>query len=253
MHRSQRFGCFAYPLVLFVFLAAPGLFAQNSTSAPAPSQQANQQPENPQQQQLRLAQEARARIRARRQQRIRLAIKDTYSHKYEIYGGGGYVRFHPGPNLQHMNETAWNGGFTDYLWSRLGLTADFRGYYGIAYTQHNIYNIFHPSITQFTFMGGPQYRVVRQQHLAVSAQLLAGMAKGTFNGNSALFPGTLLGMWSNGTSFSGGAAVPVDFNLSPTIAFRISPNYTVTTFGSTTQMKNLGFTSDLVFRWGRKK
>ena len=252
MHCSQRLGCLAYPLVLVLCLAAPGLLAQNSTAAPPSSTPEAQQQENPQQQQARLAQEAQARIRARRQQRVRMAIQDTYTHKYEVYGGGGYLRFLPGASLQHMNEEAWNGGFTDYLRGRLGVAVDFRGYYGIAFTQHNIYNIFHPSISEFTFMGGPQYRIMRQQHYAVSAQLLAGVAKGTFNGNSALFPGTLLGMWSNGTKFSGGAAVPVDLNLGPALAIRISPNYTVTTFGGTSQLKNLGFTSALVFRWGRQ-
>ena len=55
MHRSQRFGCLVYPLLLFVSFAASRLFAQDSTSAPPPSQpQSQQQPENPQQDQVHL-------------------------------------------------------------------------------------------------------------------------------------------------------------------------------------------------------
>lgn len=262
MHHRQRFGCFAYPLVLVLAICAPGLLAQNSGSAQpssssssssSASAQAGPQQENPEADQARLAREARTRIRARRQQRIQKAVEDTYNHKYEIYGGGAYVRFHPGPNLQHINEEGWSGGFTDYLRPRLGVTVDFRGYYGLAYTEHNIYDIFHPSITQFTFMAGPQYRIIRMQRWAISAQLLAGATKGTFNGNSALFPGTLIGMWSNGTDFSAGAALPLDVNLGPALAFRISPNYMFTTFGGSEQYKNIGFTSGLVYRWGRQK
>jgi hypothetical protein len=114
MHHSKRFGCQVYPLLFLIILAVPGLLAQNptdtSSQAPAPAQT---EPENPQQNQVRLAQEAQARIRARRQQRTERVVQDTYSHKFEVYGGGGYARFRPGSALQHINESAWNAGFTD--------------------------------------------------------------------------------------------------------------------------------------------
>ena len=135
MHQSKRFGCHVCPILFLITLAVPGLIAQNSTSnpSPAPAAPAQTEPENPQQNQVRLAQEAQARIRARRAQRTQRVIEDTYSHKFEAYGGGGYTRFRPGSTLQHVNESAWNGGLTDYLWGRLGLTADLRGYYGTAF------------------------------------------------------------------------------------------------------------------------
>ena len=253
MHHSKRFGCQVYPLLFLITLAVPGLMAQNSTGsdsqAPAQTQT---QPENPQQNQVRLAQEAQARIRARRQQRTQRVVQDTYSHKFEVYGGGGYTRFRPGGSLQHINESAWNGGFTDYLWGRLGLTADLRGYYGTAFITPNPYNIFKPSISEYTFMAGPQYRIVRREHWAISGQVLVGGAKGNFNANGAELPGTLVGLWSNGTNFSAAVGVPIDYNLAPGLAVRIQPGYWLTTFGSTAQVKNLGFTSGLVFRFGRQ-
>ena len=52
-------------------------------------------PENPQQNQVRLAQEAQARIHARRDSAKQRVVQDTYSHKFEVYGGGGYTRFRP--------------------------------------------------------------------------------------------------------------------------------------------------------------
>jgi hypothetical protein len=252
MHLSQRFGYVLYPLVLFVFLAAPRLIAQNSAGAPQATPQSSQQNENPQQDQVRLAQQAQARIRARREQRIQHTIEDTYSHKYEIYGGGGYTRFRPGSNLQHMNESAWNGGFTDYILPRLGITGDLRGYYGTAFTGINPYNIFKPSITQYTFMAGPQYRITRGEKWAISGQVLVGAAKGIFNANSAQLPGTFVGLWPSGVDFSVSAGVPIDYNLGPGLAVRLTPNYWLTTFGSTTQLKNLGFTLGLVVRFGRR-
>lgn len=222
-----------------------------STQAGPPSAQ-TEKPENPIANQIRLATEARARIAARRRQRREAAIHDTYSHKYEIYGGGGYLRFRPGSSLQHINETAWNVGFSDYLRPRLAATGEIRGYYGTAFIGNNEFGLFKPAITQYAFLGGPQYRFVQRVHWAVSAQVLAGVSKGIFNGNSANFPGPLLGMWPNGTSFAIAPAVPIDYNLGPALAVRISPNYLFTHFGGTPQVKNLGFTAGLVVRFGRQ-
>jgi hypothetical protein len=253
MHHSKRFGCHVYPLLFLVVLAVPGLPAQNptssSSSAPAQTQA---EPENPQQNQVRLAQEAQARIRARRAQRTQRVVQDTYSHKFEVYGGGGYTRFRPGESLQHINESAWNGGFTDYIRPRLGITADLRGYYGTAFITPNQFNIFKPSISEYSFMAGPQYRIVRREHWAVSGQVLVGGSKGNFNGNGAEFPGTLVGLWSSGTNFSAAVGVPIDYNIGPGLAFRIQPSYWLTTFSSTPQVKNLGFNTGLVFRFGRQ-
>jgi opacity protein-like surface antigen len=228
--------------------------AQNSPGSvsPAPAQ-VQAEPENPQQNQIRLAQEAQARIRARRLQRSQRVIQDTYSHKFEVYGGGGYLRFRPGSSLQHINESAWNGGFTDYFRPRLGITGDARGYYGTAFITPNPYNIFKPSISQYVFMAGPQYRIVSREHWAVSGQVLVGVAKGNFNASSSLVPpGTLIGLWSNGTNLAFAAGVPIDYNLSPGLAVRLRPDYLLTTFGSTTQVKNLGFSIGIVYRFGRQ-
>lgn len=254
MHHSKRFGYRVYPFLFLITLAVPGLMAQNSTGSVPPAPAEAQAPaENPQQNQIRLAQEAQARIHARREQRKQRVVQDTYSHKFEVYGGGGYLRFRPGGPLQHINESAWNGGFTDYIRGRLGVTADLRGYYGTAFITPNPYNIFKPSITQYTYMAGPQYRILSREHWAISGQVLAGVAKGNFSASSSgVPPGTLIGLWSNGVNFSASLGVPVDYNLGPTLAVRLQPEYLFTTFGGTTQLKNLGFSSGLVYRFGRK-
>ncbi len=65
-------------------------------------------------------------------------------------------------------------------------------------------------------------------------------------------PGPLVGLWSNGTNFSLAVGVPIDYNLAPGLAVRIQPGYWLTTFGSTAQVKNLGFNAGLVYRFGRQ-
>ena len=79
-----------------------------------------------------------------------------------------------------------------------------------------------------------------------------GGSKGNFNANGAELPGTLVGLWSNGTSVSFAAGVPFDYNLGTSLALRIQPGYWLTTFGSTTQVKNLGFNAGLVYRFGHQ-
>ena len=252
MHHSKRFGCQVYPLLFLIILAVPGLMAQNpthtSSQAPAPAQT---EPENPQQNQVRLAQEAQARIQARRTERRQRVIQDTYSHKFEIYGGGGYTRFRPGPSLQHINESAWNVGVTDYLRPRLGVTADLRGYYGTAFTYPGPYNIFKPSISEYSFMAGPQYRIVRREHRAISGQALVGGPRGT---SMPTEPSCQAHSSDCGVTvpMSALAGVPIDYNLGTALAFRIQPGYWLTTFSNTPQVKNLGFNAGLVYRFGRQ-
>lgn len=232
----QRSGYHGYSLLfLLTLLFAPFALAQTDTT----QQPAAKPAENT---------SVQARIRARRQQRTAQLINEIYSRKYEAYFGGGYLRFLPG-NLQRVNEVSWDGGFTDYLTHKLGVTVDVRGQYGTAYTYNNEFDIHQPQIHQFAFLGGPQYRIYARPHVAVSARVLAGGVYGDFNGDTRGL-GSLLRLYPDGTAVGVNAGLPVDFNLSPRLAVRLTPEYFLTTFGSTTQ-NNRGFTAGVVYRLGK--
>jgi hypothetical protein len=286
MHRSRFLGYVAYPLLTFFSPLSAHLIAQAAgtpqnqapappESAPAPDtsqplgpppapidplarqqQQSNSQ-SNPQQsypneqERIRLAREAQARVRARRQQRTQAVIQDTYSHKYEAYFGYGYLRFRPGSALQHVTEYGWNIGITDYIRPKLGITADFRGYYGNAYVGNNPYARFKPFISNYSIMGGPQYRFVERKSWGVSGQVLAGITRSLFDGDSSGFPGTLLGLYPNQWRFAAAVGAPVDYNLGPGLALRLTPTYYFTNFGGEAQ-NNLGFTAGATYRFGRR-
>ena len=64
-------------------------------------------------------------------------------------------------------------------------------------------------------------------------------------------PASNVGVYSNGNVFNVSVGAAVDYNLSPTLAVRLMPNYLLTDYGSTLQ-HNLGFTSGIVYRWGRQ-
>jgi hypothetical protein len=267
MQCSKRAGYLVYPLLILAFSVASFSPAQTSTSpeqstptpatdaspqqAPADSSSAQPQTKYPDaQDRARLAREAQERVRARRAARTRAAIKDTYSHKYDIYFGYAYLRMRPGHFLQHATEYGWNAGFTDYLKPKLGVTVDLRGYYTNAYVGNNPYAEFKPFISNYAVMGGPQYYLRQRKNYAVSGQVLAGITRNLFYGNSAKLPGPLVGLYPNQTRFTALAAAPVDVNLGPGLALRISPTYNLTTWGGDIQ-HNLGFTLGLNYRLGR--
>jgi hypothetical protein len=200
------------------------------------------------------------RIRARREQRRLAAIHDVYSHLYEAYIGGGYLRFHPGPGavagqgLQRVNEYAWDIGFTRYYSQKLGVTIDGRGTYGSAYVGNppiSLGAINKPSITQYAGMIGPTYRFLLHPKYSVSGRVLVGGAYGIFSGDTTPFGPTAVGLYPDGASVAISASVPLEYNVSPNLGVRIAPEYVMTNFGSEIQ-NSLGFTGGIVIRFGKQ-
>jgi hypothetical protein len=303
MHCSKSLGYLAYPLLILSLVAALSMQAQTTDNpqqsappaqSPAPdteSQPTPLQPTQPtpltrdplsqaqqeqgnsnsqpqanypnEQERIRLAREAQERVRARRAARTAATVKDTYSHKYEIYFGYSYLRMRPGHFLQHGNEYGWNAGMTRLFTPKFGVSADLRGYYKSVFVGNNPYSLNQPFISNYSAMVGPQYYVRQRKNYAISGQVLAGVTHNLFNADSAGHPGNLVGLYDNGTRFTAAAVVPVDINLGPGLALRIAPDYNLTTWGYnlTTQtgpisgtdlQHNLGFTLGLNYRFGRQ-
>lgn len=195
-----------------------------------------------------------ARLRARREARRVAAIHDVYSHLYEAYVGSGYLRFHPGPGLQRVNEYAWDIGVTRYFNEKLGVTIDGRGTYGTAFVGLPVPTsgaLTNPSISQYAGMIGPTYRFILHPKYSVSGRVLAGGGYGNFSGDLGSFTPADVGLYANGPSIAISASAPFEYNVSPGLGVRVAPEYFLTNFGSTTQ-NNLGFTAGLVFRWGKQ-
>jgi hypothetical protein len=294
MQCSKSLGYLAYPLLTFLLVAALSMQAQTTNNPPqsAPPAQSPDtdaqptplQPTTPapvtrdplsqaqqeqgssasqpqrnypnEQERVRLAREAQERVRARREARTQAAIKDTYSHKYEIYFGYAYLRMRPGHDLQHANESGWNAGITRLFSPKLGVSADLRGYYKSVYVGNNPYSLFQPFISNYSVMVGPQYYVRQKKSYAISGQVLAGVTHNLFDATSAGQPGYLVGLYDNGTRFTAAAVLPVDVNLGPGLALRIAPDYNLTTWADHTRgtdyQHNLGFMLGLNYRFGRQ-
>ncbi len=249
-------GYLAYPVMaLAILLASATMRAQDASSQQQTDSQSQSDTQTQTQapaQRTEVLREAQLRVKARRRLRVQQIIQDTYSHKYETYFGGGYLRFRPGSTLQKNSESAWNVGITDYLWGKVGLTADFRGYYGTTFTYVNQYQVFSPSVSQYTFMAGPQLRFFEGQHWAWSGVALVGLGHGNFGTGTGGLPPTLIGLYPDGNALNLSVGAVVDYNLSPGLALRLTPMYLMSRYGSDTQ-NNLGFTAGVVYRFGRQK
>jgi hypothetical protein len=195
---------------------------------------------------------ARRETNASRQARIQRTIDDTYSHRYEVVGGGGYLRFRSGQYTKKNNEVSWAAATNYYLNPRLAIVADARGSFGYANALiNNPYGVYHPQINEYTFMGGGSYRFYRKEKVALSAQALGGVGWGIFSGGAKGLQGTTIGLWPDGFKPAFSLGVSADYNVFPEFALRFTPTYVGTTFGSTVQ-NNVGFNVGLLYRFGRQ-
>jgi hypothetical protein len=234
--------------------ALPVLQSQSSSSSSTPAPAAQQAPAEAQSQPQISVQ---ARIKARREQRRTAAIHEVYDHLYEIFTGGGYLRFTPGASLQRVNEYNWNTGVTRYFNERLGVTVDGRGYYGTPFIepQQGIppagsVRLDKPAISQYAALIGPTYRFYVQPKYSISGRVLGGYTYGNFTGDTNGF-GTLGVLYPDASTFAASASVFFEYNLAPNIGLRVAPEYYLTGFGSTEQ-NNLGYTLGIVVRFGKQ-
>lgn len=236
-------------LLASIFTALQVLQAQDSglSTAPAPQSQAPQLKPAENQGQMSV----QARIRARRSQRRAQAIRDTYSHLFDGFMGGGYLRFKPGPKLQRVTLYSWNAEVTRYYSQKLGVTIDGRGYYGTAFVGLNPFGLTRPAISQYGVLGGPTYRFVLHPRYSLSAHALGGVALGNFSGDTNGFNPQALGLYKDSTTYavSGGAVGEV--NVSPNLSLRLTGDYYGTGFGSEMQ-NSVGFSYGFVYRFGRQ-
>jgi hypothetical protein len=204
---------------------------------------------------------------ANRKARIARTIAETYSHRYEVAGGGGYMRFKPGSSLQKNNEvTFWMSG-TYFLNPKLGIIGEVRGAYGNAKIGNNIGGDvtlpFNPQISEYPFLGGVAYRVYAKEKIAVTVTGEGGAVLGKFDGDAKGFQSKDIGVWQDATKPAFALGANFDYNLYPNIAFRVSPTYVATFFRldpldtthgpQSTIQNNFGVNVGIVYRFGKIK
>ena len=189
---------------------------------------------------------------ANRKARIARTIEATYGHPWEAAGGGGYMRYRSGPYLRQNNEVSFWASTLYSLNPKLGIFGTVQGSYGKAQIGNTIYNIPNPQISEYAFMAGPSYRVVRQEKYGVSVFAQGGLDLGKFAGGSKGFTASEIGVWPGDFAAAFSAGASLDYNFDPSLAVRVTPAYLGTTFGGTIQnskVLNVG----IVYRFGKSK
>jgi hypothetical protein len=187
---------------------------------------------------------------ANRKARIARTIDQTYGHRWEAAGGGGYMRYRSGPFLRQNNEVSFWASTLYSLNPKLGILGTVQGSYGRAKIGNTIYNIPNPQISEYAFMAGPSYRFVRREKYAVSGFVQAGADLGKFAGGSKGFSAAEIGVWTGDFAPAFSVGANLDYNFDPSFAVRVTPAYIGTTFESTIQNSkslNIGF----VYRFGK--
>jgi hypothetical protein len=190
---------------------------------------------------------------ANRKARIERAIEKTYGHRYEAAGGGGFMRFQPGPYLQQNSEVTFWASTNYALSPTLGIAGEVRGAYGNAKIGNNIYNLpYKPQISQYSFLAGPSYRFLRKEKWSISGFGEGGMGLGKFAGDTKGLTAADLGLWTGDFTGAFSVGAHVDFNLYQNLALRATPNYLGTFYGGSFQHSK-GLDVGVVYRFGKIK
>jgi hypothetical protein len=200
---------------------------------------------------------ARRETNATRLARVQRSTEETYAHRYELIGGGGFLRFRSGDYTKKNNEVTWATALNYYLNPKLAIVADARGSFGNAHQQQPLIypQIPTPQINEYTFMGGASYRFYAKEKVAYSVQGLAGTGWGLFSGGGKGLTGPELGLWSDGLRPAFSVGVSADYNVYPNLAVRVTPTYVGTNFvganGSSIQ-NNVGVNVGVIYRFGHQ-
>ena len=192
-----------------------------------------------------------------RKARIARVIAQTYGHPWEAAGGGGYMRYRSGPYLRQNNEVSFWASTLYSLNPKLGILGTVQGSYGNA----QIGNVLpcqtcslpiNPQISEYAFMAGPSYRLVRREKYGVNGFVQGGMDLGKFAGGSHGYSAANIGVWPGDFSAAFSAGLNLDYNFDPSLAVRVTPAYLGTNFGGTMQnskVLNIG----VVYRFGKPR
>ena len=187
---------------------------------------------------------------ANRKARIARTVQDTYTHRWEVGGGPGYIRFRSGQFQKRDSQIAFWASSMYTLTPRLGVVAIATGGFGSARIGNTVQNAVDPQIQDYAFMAGPSYRLVAREKYAVSAYATGGASYGRFSTGPHDYLPQVVGIWPSGYAAAFSAGANFDYNLYPNLALRVSPNYLGTTFGNTLQ-SNKAINFGVIYRFGR--
>lgn len=180
-----------------------------------------------------------------------------YDSRWELYGGPAYSHFNAGPTLlQGANLGGVDIQAARFFTRRWALAANGRVYLGTSGAAPNPYGIRGPFVSQTMFLAGPELRGPSNQHASMTFHALVGGAYGSFESalydqNNRKVDPDLVGFFNNQTVFASALGGSIDLNRSPKLAFRISPDATLTNYTGKPFKEQFAISVGIVYRLGK--
>ncbi len=178
-------------------------------------------------------------------------IQQATAQTYELFTGYSVTRMKGETDSNRATMNGWNTSITGYPTSRFGLTADFAGFYGSAPATASVNGGTITtdgsgplSIRQYSFMAGPQVRLLQKGRLKTSFKAL-------FGGAYEYVPTNTYGTYSQ-TTFAANFGSNIDIKASKRVAIRFSPGLYLTQYGNSGTQKNFRFSVGPVFKFGEQ-
>ncbi len=180
-----------------------------------------------------------------------------YNFPWEIYGGIGYAATDAGP---HVLQQALLGGFNAEavreFSQRWGVGANVRGYFGTSGVGATVAGpagqIHGPFVAEYFLLGGPEYRVLFNQHAAMLLHTFVGGVYGDFQHDLGNVPPSTLDMFSNQMALGMALGGSLDLNRSPRLVFRIAPDALMSDFGGNGLAEHMSVSIGVVYRLGHQ-
>jgi hypothetical protein len=175
-----------------------------------------------------------------------------YDRRWELYGGFAYSHFDAGPNvLEGANLGGLDIQAARFFTKRWAAVANVRGYYGTSAAVPNHFGISGPFVSEHMFLAGPEFRGPSNEHASMTFHALFGGAYGLFDHALGGVPPGEVGFFNNQLAFGSAIGGSIDLNRSPRLALRISPDATLTNFGSAGIKEQFAISVGIVYRLGK--
>jgi hypothetical protein len=154
-----------------------------------------------------------------------------YDNRFDASIGLAYDHMKAGPTLLQGSNL---GGLdlSGSLWfsRHFAVEGSGRGYAGTSGAGVNSYNINGPFVSQYLFMGGPEWLGPHNKHGAMMAHVLVGGAYGNFTQDLRGNPPSVVDFYNNQLAPAGVIGGHLDLNRTSHWVFRITPDAVVTRY-----------------------
>lgn len=155
-----------------------------------------------------------------------------YDNRYDLSLGMAYDHMKAGPTLlQGSNLGGLDLSGSYWLRKRWGAEGSVRGYLGTSGAGVNPYSINGPFVSQYFFVGGPEWLGPHNKHGDLMAHALFGMVHGNFEQDLRGHPASSVAFYNNQNAFAMIIGGHMDLNRSTHWVFRITPDSIWTHYG----------------------